>query len=67
MKIIGIIINAAAALLSGIIICRSVSFTEFPGGCIWNFQEKNIIIALLIMITSLLFSIAYCNGGKGKK
>ncbi len=67
MKIIGIIINAAAAMLSGIIICRSVKITEFPGGCIWDFQEKNIIIALLIMVVTLLFAIAYCGGGKGKK
>ncbi|MCI5778824.1 MAG: hypothetical protein MR051_03260 [Lentisphaeria bacterium] len=67
MKLVGIIVNLAAAVAAGIIIARCVDVTNFPGGCAWNIQERGVIIALLLPVISLLFTIAYCGGGKTKK
>ena len=67
MRIVGMLVNLVAAVAAAIIIVRCVDVTSFPGGCTWSVQEKGVVIALLLPVISLLFTIAYCGGGKHGK
>ena len=65
MKMVGIIVNILFAILAVIVICNGISLNFHEDGISWELHDKiNIVIALLLMIVSMLFTQVYCNGSK---